>query len=205
MNEETEDAARELAKKASEPGAFTFLDRLLGRNYPTDEVVIYLDEAAGYKVSELRRKAKMSADPETAAAIEEQIDALDREVVKSAAIFRLQGMPNEEYDAIIDDIYEQMPAEYEETTNPFTGRKEKTEIHDPKREDLLNTTVWARFLTEIETSEGTQRGFTEDEAAVMRGKLPIDGVRRVQEVIQKLRMATSWMDQIQDEGFLAGR
>jgi DNA-binding transcriptional MerR regulator len=125
MNEFNPEAA---AQAQSQPGVFSFVERLHGRGFPKDEVKIYLDEENAFKRNELAAKAQIEKDPKIAKKIEEEIAQLDKIIARSRYIFELHGFPPERYDKLIEEAYEEFPAEYETYVNPFSGARDKTEL-----------------------------------------------------------------------------
>lgn len=198
----------EAAKAASEPGTFSFIDRLLGRNYPTSKVLVYLNEQAAFErlnlVQELNDPHSV-LDPEDRVRMEDEIEALDATLLNSRYVITLQGFPPEEYDELLEEVNEQYPVEYTEYTNMFSGEKIKQEVENPERTKLLLSMLWAKSIIKIEDPRGAvdEAGLDNGTAARMRGNFPIDGRRKIDIRIQELRLASSWMDEIQDEGFLA--
>ncbi len=195
--------ASQAAQDSVQRGTFSFMDRLLGRNFPKSEIVVYLDEDTAFKRQALTEKK--TADLEEAAKIQEQIDALDAQLAGSRYVFTLTGFDPNDYDTILSEIYAEYPAEYTEDVNPYSGAKVREEKPNEDRVKLLWAKLWARSITQIEGPDHTVDNSVLDvnTAGHMRGSFPIDGRRRIDIRIQELRMASSWMDEIQDEGFLA--
>lgn len=198
----------EAAQAASEPGTFSFIDRLVGRNYPTSEVYLYLDEQAAYDrlhlIGELNQPTSVLT-PEDRVRMEGEIAALEKTLLDGRYTVTLQGFPPEQYDEILEEVNEQYPIEYTEYTNMFSGEKVKNEVDNPERTKLLLSMLWAKSIVKIEDPHGAVDDAVLDNgtAARMRGNSPIDARRRIDIRIQELRLASAWMDEIQDEGFLA--
>ena len=130
---------------------------------------------------------------------------LDAIIAQSAYVFVLSGFSPDRYDDIIDEIYEEFPAEYDVNVNPFSGAREKTELPNDERTDLLHAKLWAESITKIIDADGNEdtSGLDVGTAANVRANSPIDARRKIDVRIQELRMGSAWMDTIQDEGFLA--
>ena len=116
-----------LAESASKPGTFSFIDRLLGRNYPTAKVKLYLDEQAAFERQRLVLESEgfKVRNKEANVELVEQIEELDRKLNENKYVIVLQGFPPEEYDELIKEVEEQFPVEYEVTVNLFSGGKTK--------------------------------------------------------------------------------
>lgn len=198
----------EAAQSASEPGSFSFIDRLVGRNYPTSDVYVYLDEQAAFNRNHLKFQLLDDTLPlttEERVKMEAEIEAIDAQLRADRYTITLQGFPPEEYDQVLAEVNEQYPIEYAEYTNMFSGQKVKEEVDNPDRTKLLLAMLWAKSIVKVTDPSGA---FDETEldngtAARMRGNFPIDGRRKIDVRIQELRLASAWMDEIQDEGFLA--
>lgn len=204
--------AQGAAEAQSQPGTFSFVERLHGRGFPKSEVKVYLDEVNGFERNKLALQAETQkvtkgdgAKPNVEA--EARIAELDALIAKSRYIFELHGFPPERYDAIIDEVYEEFPAEYEVTINPYSGARDKQEKPSTLREELLHAKLWAESIRKITNADGQEDTTVLDEgtAARMRDNFPIDGRRKIDVRIQELRLGSAWMDSIQDEGFLATR
>lgn len=213
------DQAREAATNASKKGTFSFLDRVTGRNYPTDEVVVYLDEAAGYRIGEIEAElvdarelqAKLTKTTDKAAKaevtkeiakLEEQLVANKAEAEKSRFVFHLEGISTDAYDQLVDEAQAQFPLEYRETRNPLTFALEREVIDNEQREIYFRTLLWSRFIKRVVDPEGNvDAEITQVWVARVMGLIPVMGQIRIQQGIEKLRMTTGWMDQIQGEDF----
>lgn len=201
-------SAQELAEEVSKPGKFSFIDRLQGRNYPKDDVVVYLDEELGYRLLDVQRR--MEGDDNHTPSIPE-MKLLEKEHARLSAALRdskytihLQGISNEDWDAIVDDAAEHFPYEYEETTNPFTGAKTKEVIQSQERSEYFTKMLWLKFIQSIEDSEGNvDSDISLGTISAFRKQAPFSAIARVSETIDKLRMATDWVEYVEDEDFLA--
>lgn len=211
--------AKAAATDASKKGTFSFLDRVTGRNYPTDEVAIYLDEAAGYRIGEIEAelvdarelqsklvkttdKAAKAEVTKEIAKLEEQLVANKAEAEKSRFVFHLQGISTEAYDKLVDMAQAEFPLEYRETRNPLTFALEREVIDNEQREIYFRTLLWSAFIQRVVDGEGNEDAdITQVWVARVMGLIPVIGQIKIQQGIEKLRMTTNWMDQIQGEDF----
>lgn len=198
----------EAAEAQSKPGVFSFVERLHGRGFPTSKVKIYLDEETAFERQRLALQleaGEIAGGLKDAKQVQEKIDELDAIIAQSAYTFVLSGFSPDRYDDIIDEIYEEFPAEYEVNVNPFSGAREKVEIPNDDRTNLLHAKLWSESITKIIDSSGNEdaSGLDVGTAANVRANSPIDARRKIDIRIQELRMGSAWMDTIQDEGFLA--
>lgn len=206
---------REAALEASKEGTFSFLDRALGRNYPTDEVVVYLDEAAAYRRNKLAEKimeetyllkgddpAKAKQRGKSITILQNKLDEMDKEISESRVTFHLEGIPSEKYDEIVDLSIEQFPLEYIESRNPITMKLEREPKPNEDRETLFRTHLWSAFVRKITDESGAvDENHSPEYMGRIMGVMPIVGAAHVQRAIENLRMTTDWMDQIQGDDF----
>lgn len=202
--EELSENARAVAEKRSKQGTFSFLDRLAGREYPTEDVEIFLDEATGHKIQKLNEDLVNSQDAAQSELLEKQIASLSKKAHKSRYIVHLEGIPVEEYDAVVDDAQKQFPLEYKEGRNPLTMAPEREPIPNEDRDVYFRTQLWSKFIRSVEDADGNiDSNITPEWIAVVLGKAPIIAQARIQQGVESLRMVSSWMDEIQGEDFLA--
>lgn len=190
------------AEATTERGAFSFMDRLLGRNMPKDEVVVYLDEASGYRIQSLEKRLAHTSNPEQVKALEDEILELRKLAAQSKYTFRLEAIPAEEYDALILEAQAEYPVEYDTQVNPLSNEVIRYEVENSDRQELINNKVWAAFIREIEDPSGlVDANVNVPTAAVLRKKLPLAAKDRISRKIISLRMASDWMERLQDESF----
>jgi hypothetical protein len=195
---------KERAQSELVEGKFNFLDFLTGREYPTEDVEIYLDERAGYLIHKLEQEAARTTDGEQANIIHEQIAFQREKAQKSRFVLHLEGISVEEYDKVVDLVTEAFPVEYTESRNPLTFGLERTPKESPDREQMFRTHLWAKF---IRTVTGPNGGVDDDISpewvAVFMNHAPLIALGRVEAAVQELRMTSDWMDALTTEDFLA--
>lgn len=200
----TEQTAQEMAEAASQPGTFSFIDRLRGRNYPTEVIEVYLDEAKGYELIKLEEEASNTKNDKRLKDIEDKIAALHTELRADAYFIHLQAIPSERYDELVDEANETIPPEFEETTSPLNGRVTREQKPSEERAALFTALQWSAFITKVVDSSGAVAdSISSDDVTLWRVNLPVEAVIKVDKTINKLRMVTAWMDGVQDESFLA--
>lgn len=192
----------ELGREFTKPGKFNFIDRLRGRNLPEDVVDFYLDEATGYRLKEVEDALNNEKNNERATALGALLVEL-KEILKPQTYkIHLRGLTNEKYDAVAKEVEAQQPAKFEEITNPFTGQKVREQLEDEDRENLFSNLLWAACIVKVVDPEGNEDDdITPEFVAHLRAVGPLDGLRKIDQKILKLRMATEWMDSVQDEDF----
>lgn len=198
-----EEKAKGKAEEASTEATFSFLDRLLNRNYPTEEVVVYLDEAAGYRIQRLEAE-QARANGEQANVIQKQLDFQHEKAAASRYIVHLEGISVEEYDATIDAAQAEYPLEFEEKRNPLTFATERFAVESPQREQFFRTLLWSKFIRKVVGPDGSvDSNITPDWVAAFIAHAPVIAQLRVAQAVELLRMTTDWMDTLQDDDFLA--
>lgn len=201
--EQVSEEARAIATEASKEGKFSFLDRLAGREYPTEDVEIYIDERAGHKINQYREALKHNTDAEKESALLDAIEKEREKAKRSRYIVHIEGISVEEWDATVDAANEAYPVQYEEVTHPLTMAKQKIAVPDERREVYFRTHIWAKFIRSVTGPDGeVDDDITPEWVAVFAGQAPIIALAKVQYAIDKSRMTTEWMDQIQTDDFL---
>lgn len=194
----------ELAQSVSTPTTFSFIDRLRGRNYPHDDVSIYLDESLGYRLSELNAEIANTINPDKLAKLEAEYESLRAELAEQRYTITLTGLSIKADEVMAKEAAEAYPFEYDEVVSPFTGEKTKVMVDSDDRNRLYTDLLWSASITKVVDPAGAEQGaLTQADARAIREEGPREGVIRIAEAIEKLKMATYWMDSIQDEDFLA--
>lgn len=202
--EQTNEEAKAIAVEHSKPGNFSFVERLSGRNYPTEQLDVYLDEAAGYKLMKLELELIAARDANQAELIEKQIDYLREKAQDSRYTIHLEGISTEEYDAVVGKAQAEYPIEYRESRNPLTLAAERFAVENDDRDHYFRIHSWAKFIRKIEDAKGNvDENITPELTASILNALPLAGLGRLQVAIDKLRMVTDWMDKLQGDDFLA--
>lgn len=184
------------------PQTFSIIDRVTNRNLPTEDVPVYLDEQAAWRLRKVDALEAKTTDPGDLAELGAERTKLLERLRASEYTFHLRGVTSDEYDELVDEVNETMPAEMDEFVNPLTNQKVRTEKNEDERLELLNTLLLARSITGITAPDGERdENITTEVVAVLKGKLPVDGVRRVVKAAIDLRMMVEWMDSVTDEDF----
>ena len=196
------DAAEAKAREASTPGTFNFLDRLASRNYPSEEVEIFLDERAAYMALKAKDRADSEADAEKADALYAEAEEWAEKARAERYILHVEGISSESYDECVDLANESYPIEYEEYTNPLTLQKTKTPLGNEDRDTLFRALLWSRFIRKIESPNGeVDDVITPEKVAAIMGVAPVRALIAVRDAVELLRMTGDWMDAIQTEDF----
>lgn len=96
------------------------------------------------------------------------------------------------------------PVEYEKDIDISTGKMEKTEKESPERDALYTDLLWEAYIRKIVNANGDEQvGVSYSDVRVMRDNMPISSTARLNESIEKLRVASAVFMLETDEDFLA--
>lgn len=190
------------ANRMSQPGTFNLAERIAGRNLPTDQVTIYLNEQLGWDLEVLKSKLNDAVQKKDILELERKIEKVTKELAACAYVFTVQGMTNETYDEIVDKTDEQYPEEFDENVNALTGVKVRTPIENAERLDLFNRLLMEASLVKVVDPDGNvDEDLDLAKVTFISRQAPWAAVVKLRTKIAELRMTTAWMDEIQNEDF----
>jgi hypothetical protein len=193
----------ELAAAAREPGTFSFIERLRGRNYAKDTVTVYLNEELGYKLQEVEAKIEDGPSVDELAALEKELAALRAELAPDKYIFHVEGISNEDYDKLVADAVEQFPYEYEDSVDLYTGKKTKETVDSPERNEYFTNLLWSKVIRKVELADGdSDENINSGWIETFRRLGPINALQHVGLAVEKVRMGSEWIEYAEDEDFL---
>lgn len=196
------DAAKAKAESMTNPGTFSIAERLSNRGLPEEDVPVYLDEKAGWELIRLEEKHADAASDEEAVEIEAKMAKVRAKLASSRYLFTVRGMTNETYDKLIDQVEEEYPKEFTEEFNPLTGGKSKVLIPNEGRDERFNLLFLAESIAKITDPDGAVDSNIDDVAmAFIRNQAPLDALDRIMRMATRMRMASEWMEQLEDEDF----
>lgn len=197
MNDETEESMRD---------TFSFFDVLEGRTYPTDEVTICIDEAAGYDLDKITREANALEEPteEIVAELKARADVLAERIENARFTFHLRGVSDDR----VTEAKEVADAEFSPKRKQRKSAAGNIEKYLPEEEALkyarfFNAVVVALHVERI-VSHGTGKVMTApspDEMAHFLDKAPEAAKYRLSAAIQALRVDSNAYEATLDEGF----
>lgn len=201
-----------IVNDSMEKGTFSIINVLKDRAYPTEEIVVYLDEDTAYKASKIQEKIESlengfkisESEKDKLKTLRAKRTQLMRELENSKYVFLLQGISEGKRDELLTLATNKFPQEYEETKNSLTGEITKKEIESKERDKLFTTLLWMEHIKKITAPGGdVQEKITSEDIAALRNGLPIAGVGALNESIEKLRVSTAVFMYKVDEDFLA--
>lgn len=207
----------ELVEEAKKPGVFNIINAIQDRAYPSDSVVVYLDEQTAYEASDVQDKIveldkRMDGiDPvlfggldKELAELKKQRDVLVEKLESKKYTFIIRGISEGQREDLLEEASERFPIEYEENKNPFSGEVNKKEIENSKRDRFFTNLLWVEHITKIVDAEGNeQTGISLEDVEVLRRSLPLAAIGNITGAIEKLRIATATFMFAVDEDFLA--
>lgn len=200
-----------IALAASAPTKFSLIQRLRDRDMPTEDVSIFINDAAEWERQSLLEESMelvVRGEGEERAALQQRRDWIDgriaeleEEVRASEVIFSLRAISNERYDELLDEAAKSFPIKYEKITNPLTGRVTMETIASPDREELFNNIFMADCVTQVRMGNEIDDEITPEWIEQFQRYAPLDALRVVTTQAYKMRMAGEWMDHYQNEDF----
>lgn len=197
----------ELANEAKKPGRFNIVSVIKDRAYPSDDVVVYLDEEIAYRAAKLQERLRDEAgtlSEKEYAALDAELKAVVDELEKKKYVFSIRGISEGRRSELLELSIAQFPLEYSEQKNPFTGEVTRTELEDRGRDALFTNFIWADHIVKIVSPEGDeQESLTAEEVRELREALPLASAAAINEAIDKIRVSTAVFMASVDEDFLA--
>lgn len=212
------DTPEEIVEKAKKPGVFSIINVLQERAYPKDSIEVSLDEALAFKASRISEKIeefnKQINNVDDADEIDSLSDKRDELVAQREEILaeiktklytvNITGIPEGRREEIYTEAIEKFPIEYVEATPSLLGDAKREEAENPERDKFITTMFWAEHIESIVDPDGNVQGkMTPEEARALRENLPISASTKINEAIEKIRIATALFMIGVDEDFLA--
>ena len=210
-----EEDIREAVDAAKAPGSFNIIDVLQDRNYPQTEAVIHLDEHAAYeasvvteKIEELDVKIGRSNPTDAQSKKLEELNERKQELMDdlrdSSYVFHLQGISEGKRESLFKEARKKYPIEYTQIPDLTTGKMLKEEKESPERDDMFTNLLWQNHIVKIvdpQNNEQSNLSFTE--VREMRNILPIAATSKLNQAIEKMRIASAVFMFETNEDFLA--
>ena len=195
---------QEIVEALQAPETFDFIAVLNGRDYPTDEVTIYLDEATAYAIGELSASKLRLTEEADMDVADKQLADLKTKLLKSAYVFKLTGISLELRELLSESAKAKFKSEYETSRNFVTGQVEKFEKPNPERNQFLGLSVFQAHVEQIVSPDG--KVITAPEVGIIDAflkKAPESQVEKFIIAVNKLQVASQAFETATDEDFLA--
>lgn len=211
----SEATVEELVAEAKSPAKFNILSVLQERAYPTDEVIVYLDEQTAYLASLAEEDIKAAnaaidkdfEDTKAEAKLkeaQERLDGLMAKMAESKYVFTIKGIPEGRREELLIEAEKEYPIEYDEEKNPFTGEVNRTERENRERNRLFTNMLWSENIEKITAPDGAvQEKLSTEDVKAIRASLPLASIGAINQAIEKIRAATAVFLYSVDEDFLA--
>lgn len=215
MSDESE--IREAVDTAKAPGTFNIISVLQERAYPRLTVDIYMDEEAIFEMSVMQEKLKeldkrvaRKAETEKQKAEREEImseiDSIGDKLDKSKYVVHLMGISEGRREELYRTTLKKYPIEY--VQSPISGllgaESNRTIKESPERDNLFTDYLWQSHIEKIVNPDGDeQTEFPYSTVRTMRDSFPINAIVRINDGIEKLRLATAMFTMETGEDFLA--
>jgi len=207
----------EMVQEAKAPGKFNIIEVLNNRSYPVIEVDVYFDESKALSAVEIQEKvqelekANIRKSPGAADVNRKRIDELNKklaEIVESISdskyVFSITGISEAKREEMLNLAIAKHPVEFEETTAPLTGEVTRKEKDNDDRDRLFTNLLWREQISKITSPTGDiQDEITIEDIVALRGSLPIIGASKINEAIERVRIASAVFVMAVDEDFLA--
>lgn len=206
-----------LVEEAKKPGKFNIVSVLKERAYPSIDVDVYLDESKAFEASQISEKikdaelqvARKTGGPADAArkrvdGFKAELEAIKESIADSKYVFTISGISEGKREEILNIAVAKYPIEYEESTSPISGEVTRKEIENEDRDKLFTNLLWREQIVKITAPNGdVQDGLTIEDVVELRSSLPIAGSGKINEAIEKVRIASAMFIMSVDEDFLA--
>jgi len=206
---------REAVDEAKAPGTFNIASVLKDRGYPKMQLTLAMDEQSAYEISAIKEKLgsidlaySKKNKPEDVVKQEEvllgKLEELKSKVTESSFTFHLEGISEGKRNELYSQAKKKYPLEYEKDIDITTGKMQKVEKESFERDSLYTDLLWQAYIKKIVSNNGDeQSGVSYSDVRAMRDNMPISASARINESIEKLRVASAVFMLETDEDFLA--
>lgn len=161
---------------------FDLFNTLSGRAYPSEDVVVYVNEARMHELKPLREELQVQSSDKTKRAkeLKAQVDEIVADIKASALTFHIRGVA---------------PA----VTDLLVEKYRKSDDYETLEAELLAAT-----LIRVTNADGEvdERKFSVEECAQIRDMLPRSAYEKISKTVTKLNLDGAIYDQTVDSGFL---
>jgi hypothetical protein len=206
---------REAVDEAKRPGTFKIVDVLKERAYPKMELTVAVDEDAAYKANLIKeelakldikfaKKDKSKEDQKHEEKLLAQHEELMNQIKASSFTFHLEGISEGKRNELYKNCVKKYPIEWDREMDISTGKIEKTEKESAERDALFTDLLWEACIKKIVNADGDEQvGVSYTDVRTMRDQMPLSAIARINDSIEKLRVATAVFMMEVDEDFLA--
>jgi len=206
---------REAVDEAKKPGTFKIVDVLKDRSHPKMQVRVSVDEESAHLASKLQEQIEKldidiakAKDAKDLIKKQEELSSEKEEMLakinESSFTFHLTGISEGKREVLYKKAVSKYPIEYDKDIDFTTGKMEKVEKQNGDRDALYTDLLWEACIEKIVNgSDDEQVGVSYTDVRTMREQMPLSAIARINESIEKLRVATAVFMMEVDEDFLA--
>lgn len=209
------DAAVEAAKAATTPETFDFAAAVLDRDYPEDDVPVYLDEKKVkrmidlvYEREELMNNIGNTQKPDVKQAkeldkLDKEYDKLVEELKTQKYVVKIKGIGPEEALVKEAEAVEKFPKEFTETTSPLTGAVTKTLVPNEERDDYHSFLLRTAHIVSVTNPAGAvDANFSDvEKVKAMWTRLPLVARTKIDQAINEATISVDYYRLLADEVF----
>ena len=213
MSDEQE--IRESVDAVKAPGTFSIIDVLQNRNYPKTQTTIHLDEEAAYEAAilgeeieaidaKIGRSAPSQAQGKKLEELNEKKQDIVERLNKSSYVFHLMGISEGKRESLWSECKKKYAVQYSQTPDLASGKIVKEEKESPERDDMFTNLLWQNHIVKIVDPSGNeQENLSFTEVREMRNIMPIAATSKINQAIEKMRVASAIFMFETNEDFLA--
>lgn len=215
----SEQSIEQIVEEAKKPGKFNIIDVLNNRAYPEIDVDVYFDESKSLKAVEIQEKIEelekanlrknggaLEANKKRIEELNSEFDLILDSLSESKYVFTITGISEGKRDELLKLAIAKYPIEYDETTAPLTGEVTRKEKDNEERDRLFTNLLWREQIKKITSPDGdVQDEISIEDVQAIRASLPIAGSSKINEAIERVRLASAVFTMTVDEDFLAKR
>lgn len=163
------------------PKSFDLIGAISGRDYPTLDLEVYIDEATGFainKANETLRTLEIQGKDDEAKEVQERLDSLVKKSTSSKIVLTLKGIPERVRRAILSKVEEDHPS----ATN-MLGLPEP----NPQGDEAYTLAMWKAYIQKFTAPDGSENPVSEEEIQAIYDELPSTVHKQISDGIEKLR------------------
>lgn len=163
------------------PKTFDLIGAISGRDYPTLDVEVYIDEATGFainKANEALRTLEILGKEDEMKEVQEQLDSLVEKSASSKIVLTLKGIPERVRRSILSKVEEDFPS-----TSNMLGIPEP----NPQADEAYTLAMWEAYIQKFTAPDGSENPVTKGEIQAIYDELPDTVHKQISDSIEKLR------------------
>lgn len=163
------------------PKTFDLVGMLSGRDYPTQDIEVYFNEALGFSINKMRdmlRSLEILDKKEEAKKVSEELEGLVKKAAEQKFVITLKGIPEKVRRSILDKVQENHPEKFNMIGQPMPN---------PKGDEEYTLGMWRAYAVTFTTPDGTTNPITEAEIKAIYDEAPATVHAQLTNGIKELR------------------